>query len=206
MNSGEWWLGHAAQGSLEWGCFVVSCVSALFVLGKGGLLFLTLVSLHKVFNKCWWNGEVWYRWPLHSLPYARGTPTPPAPGAPLWCTPPSILRFLLHTPCKLNLQFRTKRQKVTSQLIMLWWFGVGCGQKEGLPHPQQTSTSRASGIRSRFGLLGTTLCFQPCWCWKRYACRGIEGAWNLRTRRITCLVERFFAFIPVPCCPLMPLA
>lgn len=131
----------------------------------------------------------------------RGAPTPPAPGAPLWHTPHDNSSLF----SAYSTQASSSLQMVTGQLVMLWCFGVGYGQKEGLPHPQQTSTSRASGIRSGFGLLGTTLCFQPCWGWKHCGRRGTESAWNPRTRRITCLVERFFAFIPVPCCPLMHL-
>lgn len=164
---------------------------------------LTLVPLHKVFNKCWWDGGslAWWAIAFSALYQGDG-------GVPHWGTHPmSVLLILLHSPCRLHLHFRTERQTVAGQLVMLWCFGAWYGQKEGLPHCQQTYTSRASGIRSGFGLLGTTLCFQPRWGWKYWGCRGTERAWNPRTRRITCLVERvfFFAFIPVPCCSLMHL-
>ena len=170
---------------------------------------LTLGSLHKVFTKYWWNGEVQHGWPLQFLCLMpgrwRGAPSPPAPGAPLRHTPHvnSSLSPAHSTQASSSLQNRKSDGRWPARYALVFWCGVWTEGRASLS--AQTSTSRASGIRSGFGLLGTTLCFQPHWGWKHCGCRGTESDWNPRTRRITCLVERFFAFIPVPCCPVLHL-
>lgn len=139
-NFGELWLGHTAPGSLAWGCFVVPCVleQCLFWAKVFFSFSLTLVPLHKVLTNTLvgWGSLAWMAIAFSAL-YQGDGGVPPFHQHLVshWGTHPmSVLLILLHSPCRLHLHFRTKRQMVAGQLIMLWCFGARYGQKGGLPH------------------------------------------------------------------------